>query len=149
MKGGDMFEKRSFAIILSTVILISAVSYIAFRPTRAEGVIDHKTITGSRDSMSYTIVIITDTGVIVEDEEFEEDFMSFTTINETLAHRLDSWYDEIKYHISVRTGDETRAYFVNRIDFNKVDINCIIIFIILRFKTNTIRILKILHARRC
>ena len=140
-----MFEKRSLAILLVAVVLISVVGYLAFKPTRAEGVVDHKTITGARDSMSYTIVTITDTGIIVKDEEFNEDFESSTTINETLAHRLDSWYDEIHYLISVRTGDETIAYFVSREDFNKVDIGGRIRFIVLRFKTTTIRILKMLN----
>ena len=139
-----MFQKRSLVILLTAAVLISAVSYLAFRPTKAEGVVDHKTITGTRDSISYTIIIITDTGVIVKDEEFNEDFMGSNTINETLAHRLDSWYDEIHYLISVRTGDETVAYFVSREDFNKVDIGGRIRFIVLRFKTTTIRIMKIL-----
>lgn len=43
-----MFEKRSLAILLVAVVLISAVGYLAFRPTRAEGVVDHKTITDAR-----------------------------------------------------------------------------------------------------
>jgi len=139
-----MIQKRSLAILLAAAVLISAVGYLALRPTKAEGAVDHKTITGTRDSMSYTIVTITDTEVIVKDEEFNEDFKVSTTINETLAHRLDSWYDEINYIISVRTGDETVAYFVSREDFNKVDIGGRIRYTILRFKTTTIRIIKIL-----
>jgi len=139
-----MFQKRSIVILLTAAVLISAVGYLALRPTRAEGVVDHKTITGTRDSISYTIVTITDTEVIVKDEEFNEDFKVSTTINETLAHRLDSWYDEINYIISVRTGDETVPYFVSREDFNKGDIGGRIRYTILRFKTTTIRRIKIL-----
>ncbi len=135
-----MNRKVSLALALIVAFAASAVVLNA----RADGVVDHKAITGTRDSISYTIVTITETEVIVKDEEFNEDFKVSTTINETLAHRLDSWYDEINYIISVRTGDETVAYFVSREDFNKVDNGGRIRYTILRFKSTTIRIIKIL-----
>ena len=54
-------KKRLLTILVTVSALISAVSYITFRPTRAEGMVDHKTITGTIDSISYTIATITDT----------------------------------------------------------------------------------------
>jgi hypothetical protein len=124
----------------SLVILFAAVGYLALRPASAEGVVDHKAITGTRDSTSHTIATITDTGINVEDSEFAEDFTDSTVVDDALAHRLDSMYDEIKYIVSVRTGEGTMAYFVTREDYNSADIGDTIRFEILRFKTTTIRI---------
>ncbi len=139
-----MYRNRSLVILLAAAVLIAAVGYIALRPTPAEGVVDHKAITGTRDSTSHTIATITDTGINVKDPEFAEDLKDSTTVDDALAHRLDSMYDEIKYIVSVRTSEGTMAYFVTREDYNRADVDDTIRFEILRFKTTTIRITQIL-----
>jgi DNA-directed RNA polymerase subunit E'/Rpb7 len=125
-------------------MLTAAIIALTLKPEVVEGAVDHKTITGKRNSISHTIVIITDTDLIIKVEEFKEDFKNFTSIDNQLAHRLESWYDEIDYLVSVRTNDESMAYFVDREDFNRVAIGDRIRFKILRFKTSTIQITKIL-----
>jgi len=140
-----MSQNRSLVVLVAAAVLISAVGYLVFRPARAEGVVDHKAITGARGSMSSTIVTFTDAGVAVKDEEFNGDFEVSTTVTEALAHRLGSWYDEVNYLVSMRSGGETMAYFVSREDFNKVDVGGRIRFIPLSFKATSIRILKILE----
>jgi hypothetical protein len=139
-----MYRTRTTTILLAMAVLIAAVGYIALRPASAEGVVDHKAITGARDSTSHTIATITDTGINVEDPEFAEDLEDSTTVDDALAHRLDSMYDEINYIVSVRTSEGTMAYFVTREDYNRVSIGDDIRFEILRFKTTTIRITQIL-----
>lgn len=135
-----MYRNRSLAILLVVAVLIAAVGYIILRPASAEGVVDHKAITGTRDSTSQTIVTITDTSINVKDPEFVEDFNASPTVDKALDHRLKSMYDKISYIISVRTSEGTMAYFATREDYNSVDIGDEIRFEILRFKTTTIRI---------
>lgn len=139
-----MYRTRTTTILLAIAVLIAALGYLAFRPTSAEGVVDHKAITGTRDSTSHTIATITDTGINVKDPEFAEDLNDSTTVDDALAHRLDSMYDEIKYIVSVRTSEGAMAYFVNREDYNRVGVGDDIRFEILRFKTTAIRITQIL-----
>jgi hypothetical protein len=135
-----MYRNRSLAILLAAAVLLAAVGYLALRPASAEGVVDHKAITGIRDSTSYTIATITDTGINVKDPEFADDLNDSATVDDALAHRLDSMYDEIKYIVSVRTSEGTMAYFVTREDYNNVGVDDEIRFEILRFKTTSIRI---------
>ena len=134
-----MYRNRTTTILIIAAVLIAAVGYLALRPESAEGVVDHKAITGTRDSTSHTIATITDTGINAQDPEFAEDLTS-TTVDDALAHRLDSMYDEIKYIVSMRTDEGTMAYFVTREDYNCVEVGDVIRFEILRFKTTTIRV---------
>lgn len=138
-----MYRNRSLVILLVVTAMIISASYLALRPATVEGVVDHKAITGTRDSTSHTLVTITDTEINVKDQEFATDFNASTIVDDTLAQKLYSWYDEIKYVLSARTSDGTMAYFTNREDFNKAQIGDRIRFEILRFKTTTIRIKKI------
>jgi hypothetical protein len=135
-----MYRTRTTTILLAAAVLIAALGYLALRPASAEGVVDHKAITGTRDSTSHTIATITDTGINVKDPDFAEDLKDLTSVDDALAHRLDSMYDEIKYIVSVRTSEGAMAYFVTREDFNSVGVGDEIRFEILRFKTTTIRI---------
>ena len=138
-----MPRNRSPAMLFAAAVLIAAAGYLALGPVTAEGTVDHKAITGTRGSTSHTIVTITDTGVNVKDQEFAADFNESTTVDDALAHKLDSWYDEIKYVVSARTGEGTMAYFTDRESFNKALVGDRIRFEILRFKTTTIRIKKV------
>ena len=138
-----MTRNRSLAILFIAVVLISAAGYLTLGPVTAEGTVDHKAITGTRDSTSHTIVTITDTGINVKDPKFAADFNASTTVDDALAHKLDSWYDEIKYVVSARTDEGTMAYFTDRESFNKALVGDRIRFEILRFKTTTIRIKKV------
>ena len=138
-----MPRNRSPAMLFAAAVLIAAAGYLALGPVTAEGTVDHKAITGTRGSTSHTIVTITDTGVNVKDQEFAADFNESTTVDDALAHKLDSWYDEIKYVVSARTDEGTMAYFTDREGFNKARVGDRIRFEILRFRTTTIRIKKV------
>ena len=135
-----MYRNRSLAILLAAAALLASAGYLALRPASAEGVVDHKAITGTRASSSQTIVVITDGGISVKDAEFQEELGASTAVDDALAHRLDSAYDEISYIVSVRTGEGTMAYFVTREDYNRVGVGDEIRFEILRFETTAIRI---------
>jgi hypothetical protein len=128
---------------VAAATLIIMAGYLYSRPITARGDVDHKTIAGTKNGVQYTIAIFTDTGVIIEDEMFKQDFVS-PVINETLANKLDSWYDDVYYLISIRTSVETGAYFTNREDFNKIDIRDSVRFFIPKFKKHSIHRIEIL-----
>jgi hypothetical protein len=138
-----MMRGRSLAFLLAIAVISAAIGYLALKPVSAEGIVDHKAITGTRGSTSYTITTVTDTGINVNDPDFAEDLKDSTTVDDDLAYRLDSMYDEINYIVSIRTGGETMAYFVTREDYNKVGIGDDIRYEILKFKTTAIRIKRI------
>jgi hypothetical protein len=138
-----MFQERNYFVLIIIVVTLLVSGYLYFKPVTAEGIVDHKAITGIQSSTSKTIVTFTDTDNHVKDPEFKDDFAS-TTIDENLAHKLQSWYTDVKYVISVRNDAGTLAYFTTREDFNKADVGDMIRFKISRFRITTIEIVKIL-----
>lgn len=130
---------------MAAAVLVLAVGYLVLRPVAVEGVVDHMAVTGVRGSMSSTVVKFTEAGVVVEDGEFEGEFDASAVVSEELAHRLASWYDEVSYLVSVRSGGEAMAYFVSREDFNRVDVGCGVRFSVLRFRAASIRVIEILE----
>jgi len=107
-------------IIVAVVALIAAVYYFALRPMSLEGVVDHKTITGSREGASYNIVVFTDAGNHFDDKEVRGLFDETNLVNDSVAYELESLYDEVFYVVSVRSGDVTMGFIASREDFNEV-----------------------------
>ena len=135
-----MPRNRSLMALLAVAALILVAGYLVLKPETLEGTINYKAISGVRDSTSYTIMRMTDNGIIVKDSEFEGDFEASAAVDDDLAYRLDSRYDEVRYIVSVRTGEGAMAYFVTREDYNSADVGDTIRFEILRFQTTAIRI---------
>ncbi len=107
--------------ILAAIVAVSAVIYlVAFRTVSSEGVVDHKTITGTRLDTSYSIVVFTTAGNHFDDKEVRGLFEETDVVNDTVAAQLEARYDEIFYVVSVRSEDDTIGYFVSRRDFNSV-----------------------------
>jgi hypothetical protein len=98
----------------------AGVYYVAFRPVASEGVVDHKTITGTRDQVSYSIVVFTTAGNHFDDKEVRGLFDESDIVNDTDAYHLEARYDEIFYVVSVRSGVDNMGYFVSIQDFNRV-----------------------------
>lgn len=97
-----------------------AIYFVAFIPEASEGIVDHKTITGTRDQTSYGIVVFTVAGSHFDDKEVRGLFEETDIVNDTVAGQLEARYDEVFYVLSVRSNDDTMGYFVSRKDFNKV-----------------------------
>jgi hypothetical protein len=115
-----MSRERLLAIIVAIVAVGAVIYLVAFRPVASEGVVDHKTITGTRDQVSYSIVVFTTAGNHFDDKEVRGLFEETDVVNETIAHQLEARYDEVFYVVSVRSEDDTLGYFVSRRDFNRV-----------------------------
>ena len=107
--------------ILAAIVAVSAVIYlVAFRTVASEGVVDHKTITGTRLDTSYSIVVFTTAGNHFDDKDVRGLFEEMDVVNDTIAAQLEARYDEVFYVVSVRSEDDTIGYFVSRRDFNSV-----------------------------
>ena len=120
MNHGRMSRQRSLTIIAALAVIIAAVYLVALRPATIEGTVDHKTITGTRDQASYSIVVFTVAGSHYDDKELRGIFEDTGFVNDTALGRLEVRYDEVFYVLSVRTDDGTTGYFVTRKDFNRV-----------------------------
>ncbi len=108
-------------MILAVIVAVSAVIYfVAFRSVASEGVVDHKTITGTRLDTSYSIVVFTTAGTHFDDKEVRGLFEETDVVNDTVAAQLEARYDEIFYVVSVRSEEDTIGYLVTRKDFNSV-----------------------------
>jgi len=140
------------AIILVVVVVSVAVYYWFFSPVIVEGAVDHKAVTGTKDTTTYSILLNTDSGILVKDEDYQDWFSEVDRnafVNSSLEDRMKTEYFEIYYLVSIRvsTGDpvnsleegETLAYFVSRDDFNRAKIGDGVRFEVERFQTATIK----------
>ena len=115
-----MSRERLLAILVAIVAVGGAIYYVAFRSVASEGVVDHKTITGTRDQESYSIIVFTTAGNHFDDKDVRSLFDESDIVNDTMAYQVEARYDEVFYILSVRTGDDTMGYFVSIQDFNRV-----------------------------
>jgi hypothetical protein len=115
-----MSKERLLGILVAIVVVGAGIYYVAFRPVASEGVVDHKTITGTRDQTSYSIVVFTMAGNHFDDKEVRGLFDESDIVNDTVAYQLEARYDEVFYVLSIRSGDDTMGYFVSMQDFNMV-----------------------------
>lgn len=114
-------SRERLLTVLAALVAVSAVIYlVAFRPVASEGVVDHKTITGTRQDTSHNIVVFTTAGNHFDDKEVRGLFEETDIVNDTIAGQLEVRYDEVFYVVSVRSEDDTIGYFVSRKDFNRV-----------------------------
>jgi hypothetical protein len=96
-------SRERLLVILTVIVAVGAVVYfVAFRPVVSEGVVDHKTITGTWDQASYSIVVFTTAGNHFDDKEVRG-----------LFDESDIGYSERHYGISV--GGTLRRGFLHLI----------------------------------
>jgi len=115
-----MSREKLLAIIVVIVAAGVGIYFVAFRPAASEGVVDHKTITGTRLDTSYSIIVFTTAGNHFADKEVRGLFEETDVVSDTVAAQLEARYDEVFYVVSVRSEDDTIGYFVSRRDFNGV-----------------------------
>ena len=113
-------RERSLAIVVAIAAIGAVIYFAAFGPGASEGIVDHKSITGTRDQTSYGIVVFTVAGSHFDDKEVRGLFEDTGYVNDTAEGQLEIRYDEVFYVLSVRTDDGTTGYFVTKEDFNKV-----------------------------
>ena len=141
-----MLRAKILAVLLFAALIGTASIYYALKPLTAEGVVDHKAITGEKGNVAYTILVVTDTGIIVKNiGNYGRYFLNSTIVDESLENEIRSEYVDITYVVSVRTEYETMAYCVSREDFHKVDVGDLVKYEVSRFKETTIRIIEVIE----
>ncbi len=138
-----MSRERLLAILVA-LVAVSGGIYVVVRSAAPEGVVDHKTISGTRSGTSYGIVVFSDRGSRFDDEEVQGFFDDAVEVNDTIAYLLESLYDDVFYFVSVRSGDHTMAYHVSRRDFNRVASGSKIRFVVQIPEELEIRIIRVL-----
>jgi hypothetical protein len=116
-----MSRERLLAILVITVAAVAGIYYVAFRPLNLDGVVDHKTISGTNSGTSYTIVVFTETSSLFDDGEARALFEDSDTVTDSIAAQLDMRYDDLFYIVSVRSDGDTMGYYVSKEDFNSVN----------------------------
>lgn len=129
-------------ILLGSALLLLGILTACTGPGPiVEGVVDHKTVTGEIENISYTILTNRPRSddrlwIIVQDNDYKEFFLEEdrdAVINKSVEYEMSLKYDMIHYLVSIRLTSQdnvnklnigdTLAYFVNRDDFNKVKID--------------------------
>jgi hypothetical protein len=120
MNHGYMSRERLLTILVAIVAIGLGLYFVTFRLVSSEGIVDHKTITGTRLGTSYSIVVFTTAGNHFDDKEVRGLFDETNVVNDTIADQLDARYDDVFYIVTVRSGDDATGYFVSMQDFNRV-----------------------------
>ncbi len=115
-----MSREKLLAIIVAILAVGAGIYLVAFKPVPFEGVVDHKTITGTRQGTSYSIIVFTTAGNHFDDKEVRGLFEETDSVNDAVTAQLEARYDEVFYVVSVRSVDDTVGYFVSRKEFNGV-----------------------------
>ena len=144
-------------LIIVTVVLVAvsvgvATYYYVFSPVIVEGVVDHKSVTGTKDSTLYSILLNTPEGIIVKDKDYEKFFSENDTdafISKSLEDKIKIEYSKISYLVSIRVSTkdtinnleegDTLAYFVSKDDFNNLSIGDKVTYEVERFQTATVK----------
>ena len=123
--------RKPFVLFVALVPLL-VIAGLACGTTTSEGVVDHKSITGSREGTSYTVLENrpSDDGsssIHVEDKDLLSHFATgeeHLIISDSLAFAIESGYDRVDYFVNIdlasSSGSGTQPYRVSREVFNQL-----------------------------
>ena len=117
-------------IVVAAVLCLLVLAYSG-RST-AEGIVDHKAITGVKDNTSYTI-LVNRTGdgeplILLKDKDYEEYFSTGdgnVVVNESLEREVKREYSVVNYFVNVKVDPEeygTQPYRASREIFNNIEV---------------------------
>ena len=120
------------SIVVAVILCLLVLSYIYIGRSTAEGIVDHKAITGVKDNVSYTILMnrTSDVGplILLKDEDYDEYFSTGdgnVVINESLEREVKKEYSVVNYFVNVKVDPEgygTQPYRVSREIFNNMEV---------------------------
>lgn len=140
--------------MISVIILLIMVTYvIAFSTVTVEGIIEQKTIIGTKDNIDYTLAIFTTVSMDIRDAALESLFKNhdanYSMTPSMEQNMLDLGYSEITYFAVIRVTSEdsvnhvepgeTLIYSVKRTDFNTLRIGESMSFEVAKMTSATIR----------
>ena len=117
-------------IVVAAVLCLLVLAYSG-RST-AEGIVDHKAITGVKDNTSYTILMNGpgdgEPWILLKDEDYEEYFSTGdedAVVSESLASEMKKEYSVVNYFVNVKVDPEeygTQPYRASREIFNNIEV---------------------------
>ncbi len=153
----DIVQKKSIwsiAAVISVISLLIMVAYVlTFSTVTVQGTVDHKTITGTKDNIEYTLVVFTIASFEIRDPGLEPLFSNhdanYTVTQAMEQEMLNLGYSEINYFADIRVISEDPVnhvepgelleYSVKRTDFNSLRIGEKMSFEVEKMTSATIR----------
>lgn len=128
-KGGLILK---VLIVVAAVLCLLVLVYTYIGRSTAEGIVDHKAITGVKDDTSYTILMnrTSEVGplILLKDEDFEEYFSTGdgnVVVSESVEREVKEEYSSVSYFVNVKVDPEgygTQPYRVSREIFNNMEV---------------------------
>ena len=119
-------------IVVAAVLCLLVLVYTYIGRSTAEGIVDHKAITGVKDDTSYTILMnrTSEVGplILLKDEDYGEYFSTGdgnVLVSESLEREVKKEYSLVNYFVNVRVDPEgygTQPYRVSRKIFNNIEV---------------------------
>ena len=119
-------------IVVAAVLCLLVLVYTYSGKNIAEGVVDHKAITGVKDDTSYTILMNRTVDgeplILLKDADYKEYFSTGSgnvVANESLEREVKKEYSVVNYFINVKIDSEeygTQPYRASREIFNNIEV---------------------------
>jgi hypothetical protein len=119
-------------IVVAAILCLLVLVYTYIGRSTAEGIVDHKAITGVKEDVSYTILMnrTSDVGplILLKDEDYEEYFSTGdgnVVVSESLEREVKKEYSVVNYFVNVEVDPEgygTQPYRVSREIFNNIEV---------------------------
>lgn len=120
------------SIVVAVILCLLVLVYIYIGRSTAEGIVDHKAITGVKDDTSYTILMnrTSDVGplILLKDEDHGGYFSTgdgSVVVSESLEREMKGEYSVVNYFVNVEVDPEgygTQPYRVSREIFNNIEV---------------------------
>jgi hypothetical protein len=119
-------------IVVAAVLCLLVLVYTYIGRSTAEGIVDHKAITGVKDDTSYTILMNAfsdgEAWIALKDQDYEEYFSTGdgnALVSESLEREVKKEYSVVNYFVNVKVDPEgygTQPYRVSREIFNNMEV---------------------------
>jgi hypothetical protein len=117
-------------VVVAAVLCLPVLSCSGWNT--AEGIVDHKTVTGVRDNTGYTILMNAASGgkawIVLKDDDYQGYFSTGdenAVVSESLEAEMKEEYSVVNYLVNVKVGPEeegTHPYRVSREIFNNMEV---------------------------
>ncbi len=129
-----MNKKLFFGISAGIILAVVGLLIYGFElsPVIVEGVVDHKTVIGVKDNVSYTLLVnkpaYDSPWILVKDKDYVDYFSTGyrnAIVSKPLENEMKKKYSDIAYFVNIKVSskEETQPYQVSREIFNKLRIN--------------------------
>jgi hypothetical protein len=140
-------SRRGLALAFVLVLILPLTATGCSQSTTIDGIVDHKVMSGIKDSTQYEIVFSSpdDDGTpvnFVTDDDLQDCFLLHgeLVVTEDIENQMRAVYSDFVYQVSVtKSPDDTFGYLTTREIFNKMSLGATV-----RCQVSGLRIVKII-----